>query len=88
MIEVKKKDREEFMVKVEEERTSRAYNVTLDESYYQELTGGKITKEELIKKSFEFLLEREPKESILSKFNLRVISRYFPELEEKIKDKI
>jgi len=88
MIEVKKKDREEFMVKVEEERTSRAYNVTLDESYYQELTGGKITKEELIKKSFEFLLEREPKESILSKFNLRVISRYFPEFEEKIKDKI
>ncbi len=88
MIEVKKKDREEFMVKVEEEGTSRAYNVTLDESYYQELTGGKITKEELIKKSFEFLLEREPKESILSKFNLRVISRYFPEFEEKIKDKI
>jgi len=88
MIEIKKKDREEFMVKVEEEGTSRAYNVTLVESYYQELTGGKITKEELIKKSFEFLLEREPKESILSKFNLRVISRYFPEFEEKIKDKI
>jgi hypothetical protein len=88
MIEVKKKDGQEFVVKVEEEGTSRRYNVTLDESYYQDLTGGKITKEVLIKKSFEFLLEREPKESILSKFNLRVIGRYFPEFEEKIKDKI
>lgn len=88
MIEVKKKDGQEFMVRLEEEGTSRRYNVTLDENYYQELTGGKINKEELIKKSFEFLLEREPKESILSKFNLRVISRYFPEFEEKIKDKI
>jgi len=88
MIEVKKKDGQEFMVRLEEEGTSRRYNITLDESYYQELTGGKITKEELIKKSFEFLLEREPKESILSKFNLRVISRYFPEFEDKIKDKI
>jgi hypothetical protein len=88
MIEVKRKDGQEFMVRLEEEGTSRAYNVTLDEGYYQELTGGKITKEELIKKSFEFLLEREPKESILSKFNLRVISRYFPEFEEKIKNKI
>lgn len=88
MIEVKKKDGQEFMVRLEEEGTSRRYNVTLDESYYQELTGDKITKEELIRKSFEFLLEREPKESILSKFNLRVISRYFPEFEEKIKDKI
>lgn len=88
MIEVKKKDGQEFMVRLEEEGTSRRYNVTLDENYYQELTGGKINKEELIKKSFEFLLEREPKESILSKFNLRVISRYFPEFEDKIKDKI
>jgi hypothetical protein len=88
MIEVKKKDGQEFVVKVEEEGTSRRYNVTLEESYYQKLTRGEITKEELVKKSFEFLLEREPKESILSKFDLRVISRYFPEFEEKIKDRI
>lgn len=87
MIEVKRKNQQEFMVKVEEKGTSREYSVTLDDNYYQDLTGGRITKEELIKNSFEFLLEREPKESILSKFNLKIISQYFPEFEEKIKDK-
>jgi hypothetical protein len=35
--------------------------------------------EELIEASFRFLLEREPKESILRRFDLAVIERYFPE---------
>ena len=35
--------------------------------------------EELIEAAFEFLLERESKESILSRFELPVIERYFPE---------
>ena len=44
--------------------------------------------EELIRKSFEFLLEHEPKESILSRFDLTVISRYFPEYEGEIKKRL
>ena len=83
---MKKKNEKQFIVKVEE-GTAKDYSVTLDDYYYQILTGGKITKEELIRKSFEFLLEREPKESILSKFNLKVISNYFPEYEKVIKSK-
>ena len=81
MIKVEKKNQQEFTVKVE----GREYNVVLDDEYWQDLTGGKIAKEELIKKSFEFLLEREPKESILSRFNLRIIKQYFPEFEEEIR---
>jgi len=81
MIKVEKKNQQEFKVKVEE----KEYNVGLDDEYWQDLTGGKIAKEELIKKSFEFLLEREPKESILSRFNLRIIKQYFPEFEEEIR---
>jgi len=81
MIKVEKKNQQEFTVKVEE----KEYNVDLDDEYWQDLTGGKITKEELIKKSFKFLLEREPKESILSRFNLRIINQYFPEFEEEIR---
>jgi hypothetical protein len=34
--------------------------------------------EELIEASLAFLLEREPKEAILSRFELPVIERYFP----------
>ena len=34
---------------------------------------------------FEFLLARESNTSILSRFDLPVISRYFPEYESKIR---
>ena len=35
--------------------------------------------EDLLKRSFEFLLEREPPQSILGKFALPDIERYFPD---------
>ena len=60
--------------------------VTVHEPYYMELTGGSMSAEELIRKSFEFLLEREPKESILKKFELPKIQKYFPEYEELLKN--
>ncbi len=37
--------------------------------------------EELVRDSFGFLLEREPKESILKEFDLSVIQRYFPDYD-------
>lgn len=37
------------------------------------------TPEALLEASFRFLLQREPKEAILSRFELAVIERYFPE---------
>jgi len=40
--------------------------------------------EELIRRSFEFLLEHESKESILRDFDLSVIRRYFPDYEQAI----
>jgi hypothetical protein len=42
------------------------------------------TPEELVRRSFEFLLQRECKESILREFELSVIQRYFPEYDEAI----
>jgi len=84
MIEVKRKNQNEFGVVVQEKNTKTEHLVTLDDNYYQLLTQGKITKEELIEKSFKFLLERESKESILSKFNLKIIKSYFPEFEEEV----
>lgn len=50
-----------------------------------EKVGWKGTPEELLRRSFEFLLEREPKESILAKFELPDIARYFPDYEEAAK---
>lgn len=39
----------------------------------------------LVRRSFEFLLAREPKESILRSFGLSVIGRYYPEYEREIR---
>lgn len=42
----------------------------------------------LVRESFRFLLERESRESILSRFDLPVISRYFPEYGLEIRRRI
>ncbi len=81
MINVSNIHGNEYKVIIKQNGSSSTHTVTLDDKYYEKLTHRKIPKEELIKKSFEFLLQREPKESILRKFDLKVISRYFPEYE-------
>jgi hypothetical protein len=40
---------------------------------------------DLVRRSFEFLLEREPNTSILREFRITEIERYFPEFREAIK---
>lgn len=40
--------------------------------------------EGLVEASFRFLLEREPREAILRRFELTVIGRYFPEYAAEI----
>lgn len=42
------------------------------------------TPERLLEVSFEFLLEREPASSILPRFALPLIARYFPEYPDVI----
>jgi hypothetical protein len=41
--------------------------------------------EDLVRRSFEFLLEREPPSAILRQFELSVIETYFPEYDEMIR---
>lgn len=62
-----------------------SYTVTLTRAYWRELSGGTIEPEELVKRSFAFLLEREPAGDILSTFDLSVIQQYFPEYEIEVK---
>lgn len=83
-IDVERVDDKTFRVTVSEAGGRTTHTVTVDPAYYQRLTGGAVPAEDLVRKSFEFLLEREPKESILSSFTLSVISRYFPEYEGEI----
>jgi hypothetical protein len=77
-----------FQVCVIEGATESSHRVTLKPEYLNRLTAGKIEAPELIRRSFEFLLEREPKESILSRFDLQDIQRYFPDFERTIERQI
>ena len=65
--------------------TRTAHIVTVSDAYYQTLTRGTMSKEQLIAFSFDFLLAREPGTSILARFELPVIAHYFPEYEAIIK---
>jgi hypothetical protein len=49
---------------------------------------GQVALEELVRASFEFLLEREPASSILRTFSLDVISQYYPEYPAQIRDRL
>jgi hypothetical protein len=40
---------------------------------------------DLVRRSFAFLLEREPKSAILRSFDLPVIARYFPDYEREMR---
>ena len=74
-----------FGVQIAETNGQTRHSVTLTQADFQQLTEGKqATPEELVRKSFEFLLEREPKHLILRQFNLAEISRYFPEYAKDI----
>jgi hypothetical protein len=49
------------------------------------LAAGAVDPTALVEASFQFLLEREPRESILGAFDLPVIGRYFPEWESQMR---
>ena len=83
-ITVEDQGAETFRVVVTEGSSQTTHVVTAGAAYCERLTGGAASAVELIRRSFEFLLEREPKESILSAFELPVIGRYFPEYEGEI----
>ena len=59
--------------------------ITLSDEVHKNLTNEKVTKEELLDFSFKFLLDREPNTSIMSSFELTVISRYFSDYEKSVK---
>lgn len=82
-IKVTKINETTFQVTVVAQSTT-THEVNVRADYAQKLTGGKISSTQLVEKSFEFLLEREPNTSILRSFDLSVIARYFPNYESVI----
>ncbi len=87
MIQVRragKGDPLEFEVIVREGKGETRHEVTMSRETCERLTAGKGTPERCLEAAFRFLLDREPKESILGLFDVTVISRYFPEFEREL----
>ena len=74
----------EFEVVVREGRGETRHHVTMSPGMCERLTAGEHTPERCLEAAFRFLLDREPKESILGRFDAMVISRYFPEFEREL----
>lgn len=72
-----------YRVAVSDSRSETTHEVTVWPSDIARYAPD-ATPEELLEASFRFLLEREPKEAILTRFELAVIERYFPEYRRLI----
>ncbi len=84
-ISIEKLNDFEFLVKISDDDSFTEHTVRVEDSSYQLLTDKMCSKELLVEKSIEFLLTREPKESILEKFEIMLIANYFPEYPDEIK---
>ena len=82
-IHVEQSGESTYLVRIADDASQTEHLVTLDPEDAGRLGGG-APPEDLVRVSFEFLLEREPKESILRRFDLPVIGRYFGEYEEEM----
>ena len=65
--------------------TETNHQVTISDNFITVYQIKNLTKKEIIKQSFLFLLERESNTSILRKFDIEVIANYFPEYKKLFK---
>ena len=73
-----------FDVVVREGRGESRHHVTMTPAICEKLGGSQHTPEACVEAAFRFLLDREPKESILARFDVSMIQRYFPEFEREL----
>jgi len=89
MIEVRQStggDPLKFEVAVRDETGETHHVVTMAPATYQELTAGAHSPARCIEAVFRFLLDREPKENILGRFDMAVVPHYYPDFERQLSD--
>jgi hypothetical protein len=82
-IEVTQLDGEEFSVQVREGQAT-SHEVSVPRGLLEELGIADVDAETIVRETFSFLLEREPATSILPRFSLDQVPRFFPEYSEEI----
>ena len=82
------RDRWRCEVRIGDDPDATRHLVTVQDEDLLRLVPAGTSVERLAEASFAFLLEREPRESILRQFDLPVIARYFPEYEREIRRRL
>ena len=78
LIAIQKVNENEFLVRINKDTETRHTVIVSDEDH-KKFSLGELTKEQLVKKSILFLLQKENQTSILKKFHVGEIEKYFPE---------
>jgi hypothetical protein len=75
----------QFEVDVHDGAGLTQHRVTMTREMHERLTpGAQHTPEQCLEAAFRFLLDREPKEAILQRFDIAVIPRYFADFERQL----
>ena len=83
-VSIKRLSDDVFEVTVAKTSTT-THTVTVTDQSLSDLSDSNVTKTQLLEFSFRFLLEREPNTSILSSFDINVISRYFSDYKDEVR---
>ena len=83
-ISIKKLSDDVFKVTVAKS-SKTTHTVTVTDQSLTDLTDNNTTKTQLLEFSFNFLLDREPNTSILSSFDINVISKYFSDYRDEVR---
>jgi hypothetical protein len=78
----------EFGVEVTEGHEVTGHKVRLPPAFLDDLLLTHVDEEQIVRETFDFLLEREPATSILAEFSLDDVSRYFPEFPEELQRRL
>ena len=70
-------------VTIGDDAGATTHEVTVEREVIDDLAPG-ATPEELVRVSFEFLLEREPREAIMRSFELPIIGRFFGDYRDEM----
>ena len=88
-IEVRRASGEDFVPRFrvtvrDEDGSTSVREVTVSLADFERLGRNFRELDEFVRTCFQFLLERESKESILPSFDIAMIASYFPEFEDRI----
>ena len=76
----------EFEVTVTSVGSTTKHMVSVAKAYCDQLGTPASAPSIVVEATFRFLLDREPKESILRRFDLSVVGQYFPEFDQVLQD--